>query len=269
MKSALPIALCLAPALLLLSAPARAQQGAAPAPPATAAGKTKALSSILTNIKKDTGASVLAASALASSQVKPPAGAVTPETLEETLDALVKGMPTGTLWAKLWLPPLAGGRQFKGDDLVDYAVAQSRLYPGVGASQPGVVEVLGQKLPADKAESVIQTLGLKPVYVICNPTKTAPGSGEFENLSDDQKKNAVDKQVQKLLSLPPEQQAQALGQMFQQAGMVFGNLMRNMSPDQRRGFMQNMGPMMGMMMREIGGPGGGGAGIFFGGPPRN
>ncbi len=224
------------------------------APTTAAPGKTKALNYVLTGIKKESGMAVLSSSLLATAQVKPPKAAVTAETLEETLDELVKGLPAGAIWAKLWLPPLPAGRQFKGDDLVDYAVAQSRLYPGVGASRPGVVEVLGQKLPADKAEGVISALGLKPVYVICNPSRVAPGSSEFDALTDDQKKSAVDKQVQKILSMPAEQQVQAFGQMFQQTGMVMGSLLKSMSPDQRRGFMQNLMPLMGSMMREIGGP---------------
>jgi hypothetical protein len=243
---------------------ARAQDTGAAAP-----SKTKPLSYVLTGIKKDCGAAVLSSSLLATAQVKPPKAPVTAETLEETLDELVKSLPAGTIWAKLWLPPLPAGRQFKGDDLVDYAVAQSRLYPGVGASQPGIVEVLGQKLPADKAESVVAALGLKPVYIVCNPSKTAPGASDFESLTEDQKKAAIDKQVQKILSMPPEQQVQAFGQMFQQTGMVMGSLMKNMSPDQRRGFMQNLGMMMGSVMREMGGPGGpGGFGFGFGPPIR-
>lgn len=261
MKTVLHTAFLIAP-LMLTGTAVRAQD----APAATQApSSAKSLSYILNNIKKDTGASVLSSSLLASTQVKPPAVAVTAQNLEDTLDTLVKSLPTGTIWAKLWLPALSGGRQFKGDELVDYAIAQSRLYPGVGASQPGMVEVLGQKLPADKAESVVQTLGLKPVYIICNPSKAA-NVADFDSLTEDQKKALVDKQVQKILSMPPEQQVQAFGQMFQQTGMVMGNLLKSMSPEQRQGFMQNIGQLMGMMMREINGPGGR-AGFVIGGPP--
>jgi hypothetical protein len=253
MKRKLGVALLLAPCLCV-GGVALAQG----APASSQPGKTKPLSYVLTTIKRDCGASVVTTTALAGTQVKPPKEAVTAETLEASLTELVKSMPPGTIWAKLMLPLPAGGRQFRGDDLVDYALAQSRLYPGIGSSQPGIVEVLGQKLPAEKADAVVAALGLKPVYVLCNPNKVASG-GDFDSLSDDQKKNLVDKQVHKLLSLPPEQQAQELGQMFQQAAMVFGNLIQNMSPEQRRGFMQNLGPMMGNLMQSMGGPS-----VFFG-----
>ncbi|MGC4046757.1 MAG: hypothetical protein QM758_23435 [Armatimonas sp.] len=261
MKTALHATLLMAP-LMLTATVARAQN---PPTATQTTGATKSLTYVLNNIKKDTGASVLSSSVLATAQLKPPAGTVTAENLEDTLDAVVKSLPAGTIWAKLWLAPLPGGRQFKGDDLVSYAVAQSRLYPGVGASQPGMVEILGQKLPADKAASVVQVLGLKPVYILCNPSKV-PDAMDFDSLSDDQKKNLVDKQVQKILSMPQEQQVQAFGQMFQQTGMVMGNLLKSMTPQQRQGFMQNIGQLMGTMMRDLNGPGG--AGGPFGRPPR-
>ena len=235
----------------MLGAPAaRAQIGGAP--PAARVGISKPLSYVLIQMKKSSGSAVLCATSLSTLSIAMPRDPASPETLESQLDLLVKSLPRGTIWAKLMLPTPAAGKQFKGDDLAAYAVAQARLFGTVGGAEAGTVEVLSKKLPPEAAAPVVQALGLQPIYVICNPTATPSVASDFTGLNDAEKQVWAEKQAQQLLSLPADQQIQAMGQMFQQAGLVFGSMMKSMSPEQRRGLFQNLGSMMGSM----GGPGG-------------
>lgn len=247
MRVALLSGILFAGSLLTLPA-ARAQTGNSPA---ARVGPTKSLTYILGQFKRTTGFTVLCPTSMSVQTAPIPGEPATPESLEAQLDTLVKSLPKGTIWAKLLLPPPAPGRQFKGDDLAAYALAQARLFGTVGGAETGTVEVLSKKLSPEVAAPVVQTLGLQPVYVLCNPNATA-GTGDFSTMSDTDKQAWAERQAQQLLTLPPEQQMQAMGQMFQQAGLVFGNLMKTMSPEQRRGLFQNLGSMMG----SFGGSGG-------------
>jgi len=101
---------------------------------------------------------------------------ITAEKLEEHIKELIKSLPRGGGWAKLYLPPAPKGKVWKADEVIELARAQARLYGTVGAVDPETIEVFSVKLPPDKAKPVIDTLGLKPVYVI------TLGRGTFEGV---------------------------------------------------------------------------------------
>lgn len=98
------------------------------------------------------------------------------EKLEEHIKELIKSLPRGGGWAKLYLPPAPKGKVWKPDEVVEFARAQARLFGIVGAVEPETVEIFSQKLPPDKAKGVIEALGMKPVYVI------TLGRGTFEGV---------------------------------------------------------------------------------------
>lgn len=84
------------------------------------------------------------------------------EKLEEHIKELIKSLPHGGGWAKLYLPPAPKGKVWKPDEVVEFARAQARLFGIVGAVEPETVEIFSQKLPPDKAKGVIEALGMKP-----------------------------------------------------------------------------------------------------------
>ena len=101
---------------------------------------------------------------------------ITAEKLEEHIKELIKSLPRGGGWAKLYLPPPPKGKVWKADEVVEMARAQARLYGIVGAVEPETIEILSVKLSPEKAKPVIEAMGLKPVYVI------TLGRGTFEGV---------------------------------------------------------------------------------------
>src|SRR5688572_20607777 len=91
---------------------------------------------------------------------------VTSETLQAEIERLVKALPKGADWGKLYLPPPPPGKAWKGDEVLAYARAQAQLYGRVGTLEEGTVEILSQKLLPEKSKEVIAALNLKPVYII-------------------------------------------------------------------------------------------------------
>ena len=118
-------------------------------------------------------------------------------------------------------------------------IAQAKLFGSAGAAAPpGTIEIMGQRVPTDKAQSVITALNLKPVYLISNPLlKTA--AQNWAKLTPDQQKQYASQQAQQILNMDPAQQAQ----MFQQQMAVMGSMMQQMTPEQRQAMMQNFGNM--------------------------
>ena len=180
---------------------------------------------------------------------------------------LVKGMPSGTVWAKLYLPLPRGGK-FDGDAVADLALAQAKIYGNVGGSTPdGTIEVIGQKVSGQNADALISTLNLKTVYVLTNPklraapADAAPTSGNWATLTPEQQQKAAQEQAQRLINMDPTTRAQ----YFQQQAAVMGAMMQMIPPDQRQQFFQSMGMGRGGM----GGGGGRGARGGGGNPPRN
>lgn len=214
-------------------------------PGTTRSVRTRGIEAILRNLSRGSGLTVLADSSLAETQAAPPREETTAQNLEAQLTQLVRGLPAGTVWTKVMLP--ATTRNYRGDDVVDYIAAQTKLLGKKVGSDPSVIEVLGQKLPQETP--VVGALNLKPVYVIYNPTARARAAAGTEGTAD------VNKMLQSFMNMDPNTRQQMMRGMMQQ----FGSMMQNMSPEQRMEFMRSMrGAFPG---GPGGGPGGGGGRI--------
>ena len=179
-----------------------------------------------------------------------PGEETTPANVEKQIESLVAALPKGTTWAKLYLPaPASTRRGFNGDDVAAYATAQSRLVGPVGAAPPaGMVEIMGQKVPTDKAQDFIAGLNLKPVYLITNPRAATPSgfgltmdASKWAAMTPDQQKAFTAQQAQALAQMEPA----ARNQMMQQNMMIFGQFMQSATPEMRQSMLQGMMQMGG------------------------
>ena len=176
MKNALLVS-----ALLLTPTLAHAQQAPASERPRTE--REVAVSVIIRQLGQDSGQNVLVDSSLAALKAPALTKATTKDNLEEQLDILLRKLPDGTAWAKLYLPKPIEGKRYAADNLSRYAVAQAGLFGGkVGASKPGMVEVMGRLMTQAEANPLIQKLDLVPYYILSNPRKPTmafggPGGG--------------------------------------------------------------------------------------------
>jgi len=235
--------------------PARAQD--TPQPPANTRTNTKQkyLETVLVSMSRSLGVTILADSSVAREMVTPPTEETTKENFAAQIETMLKELPRGTSWAKLYLPAPTGSKGYNADSVAEYALAQAKLFGNVGAETPaGTIEVLGQKVGADKSESVTVALNLKPVYLISNPRARANPEGNFAAMSADQQQEYAQREAQKIMNLDPAARAEYLRKMMNQPSperAVMGALFQNMSPEQRREFFQGMGG-------GNGGPGGGG-----------
>lgn len=219
-------------------------------PGTTRTTRTRGMEVILRNLTRGSGFTVLADSSLTEAQAANPREAITPQNLEAQLTLLTRSLPAGTVWTKVMLP--ATSRNYRGDDLVEYIEAQTKLLGKKVSSDPNVVEVLGQKLPQETP--VVSALNLKPVYVIYNPTSRARAGAVGADGSPD-----VNKMLQSFMNMDPNTRQQMMRGMMQQ----FGSMMQNMSPEQRMDFVRSM---RGALPGGPGGPGGPGNGGRI--PPR-
>jgi len=244
-------------ALVCTGSPGFAQgQPAAQGSARKSATLPRPLESVLQRMAKDLGSPVMADSSLARSQATLPATATNADNVEDQLDALVKELPKGTIWAKVMLPT-PRGRSYRADDVLDFLLSQAKLFGNVGVSKEGVVEVLGQRLDSGKAEPLVATLGLRPVYLVANPTARAMKNGDSAD-GDGRPEATVDQMVQgmrSLMNMNPEQRGQAMQTLFRS----MGEMMQNMSPEQRRDFFGSMmrGGGLGVPGGFPGAPGGG------------
>jgi hypothetical protein len=247
-----------------LSSPVRAQQDAAP-PPDTAATQDQAanassrtrqrpLGSVISSLSRSTGISIVADTPLTGLNVPAPSGEVAASDLEAQLTTITKALPSGALWAKLYLPAAASSRGYNGDALASYALAQARLFGNVGApTTPGTIEVMGQKVSADKADSVVAALNLKPVYVILNPVQRNNGTNQanavtpanaanWAAMNPQQRQQYAQQQAQNILNMDPQSRQQAMQSMMEQQRAVMQALMQSMTPEQRQQMFQGMRP---------------------------
>lgn len=248
-------------------APTFAQQDP-PAPPANTArvAGQRTAADVAMRIGKAVSMAVLADSTVAESLVPLPTEATTTANFEAQIDALVKALPKGATWGKLYLPVPKNGRAYNADAVAAYAVAQAGLFGSVGGdTAPGTLEILGQKVAVDRADPLVSTLNLKPVYLITNPSARAAGANasltaglqQWNAMTQEQQQNYAKQQAQQLLSMDP----QSRGQMMQQQMSVMRSMMEQMTPEQRQQMFQNM-PRGG---GGFGGPGGGPGGRRGGG----
>jgi hypothetical protein len=163
-------ALAVAPTALAQNAPPPKK---APVP----AGKP--LKEIVAALTKAVGIEVLLDSSLSAAQTSFKIGEVAPETLEATLDRLVKTLPQGTAWAKVYLPEPPAGKKYRGDDVAQFVLAQASLFGKAGVSEPGKIELLGRQVPAAEAQPMLSGLKLRPYYVLRAPRRTMAGASPF------------------------------------------------------------------------------------------
>ncbi|WP_395145561.1 hypothetical protein [Armatimonas sp.] len=110
MKNALLIS-----ALLLAPMLAHAQQAPASERPRTE--REVAVSVIIRQLGQDSGQNVLVDSSLAALKAPALGKATTKDNLEEQLDSLLRKLPDGTAWAKLYLPKPIEGKRYAADNL--------------------------------------------------------------------------------------------------------------------------------------------------------
>ena len=226
---------------------AQQQQQSQTVPPDAGAGTSvraavkRPLADVLMRMSRDTGVVVVADSTVAAEQVTPPAEATTAENLEAQVAALVRTLPSGATWGRLYLPaPPRGGRGYSGDAVAEYAMAQAKLFGKVGDAPAGQVEVLGKSLAASAAAPVMTALDLRPVYLVTNPNLRAsagaaavvpPGASQsWSQMTEQQRQQAAALEAQRLQRMDPQLQ-----------GAVMRSMIQNMSPEQRRQMFQGMG----------------------------
>ena len=224
---------------------------------------TRPVQDVLASIGQQAGVTVVGDATVRDQRVPLPTMQATAGTVEERIAAVVSQLPQGTTWAKLYLPAPPAGRGWSGDDVAAYAFAQKRLFGSVGGAPMGTVEVMGQQLPADRAQSVVATLNLRPVYLVTNPTvKAAPAAGDaanFAQMTPEQQQEYAAAQARAILAMPPEQRRQAMQQMFQRQTperAIMGQMFRQMTPEQRQQMGQEMGFGRGGRGGDRGRPGG-------------
>src|SRR5262249_8731632 len=122
--------------------------------PAPRAG-TRPAADVLAELGRSAGVIVLADASGQGRPTMPPGGA-TAETIEQQIAGIVRLLPAGTTWAKLYVPAPVNGR-WDAAAVADFARAQARqLGTAVGRPPPaGPVEGLGQRIAPPKADQEI------------------------------------------------------------------------------------------------------------------
>jgi hypothetical protein len=215
--------------------PVRAQQ--APAPRAG----TRPAAEVLAELGRSAGVIVLTDASVQGRLTMPPGGA-TAETIEQQIADIVRVLPAGTTWAKLYVPAPANGR-WDPAIVADFARAQARqLGTTVGRPTPaGTVEVLGQRMSAARANEHITALNLKLVYLVTNPQAQAAAlaSVDWRRLTPEQRELYTQQQARRLLALDPASRVEMLARMVaaqhdtpEQA--LVNQVMQHLSDDERR-----------------------------------
>ncbi len=213
--------------------PVRAQQ--APAP--TAGPRTRPADEVLATIGRSAGVVILADSTIYA-RLPVPAVAATPETVEQQLNEMIRLLPAGTTWVKLYAPTPAHGR-WSAEVVADYARAQARLVGRTGRAAPaGTVELCGRPVPVDRANEYIAALNLKLVYLVTNPRAAAAAHSapDWSRMTPEQREAVAQQHAQRLLALDPASRLEALRQMMQETSpqqLIMKRVMSQM-PDSER-----------------------------------
>lgn len=238
-----------------------AQDGtAAAATPSTAAVAAKPIPAltftktpardIAAKLTSISGVTVVADSrvALASVTLKTIGGSV-----EKVAGQVVEQLPKGAVLRTIMLPAFAPGTPADADLIVSTYLAQEKLSGSVQGNKTergaGDINVLGKILAADKAETVIAALDLKPVYVLTSTNGDdlvakasllqSEGLRLWGQMSPEQRSRLVDEQLNGLMNMEPTSRKAMLGQMMQQ-GMQVMQKMQQMTPEQRSQFLSDV-----------------------------
>jgi hypothetical protein len=227
-------AACVA-AVCLVPIHVRAQQ--APAPRAG----TRPAAEVLAELGRSAGVIVLTDASVQGRLRMPPGGA-TAETIEQQIADIVRLLPAGTTWSKLYVPAPVNGR-WDAAAVADFARAQARQL-GTTVGRPtaaGTVELLGQRMPASKANEHIAALNLKLVYLVTNPRvqTAALAAVDWRRLSPEQRDLYTRQQAERLLALDPASRVQMLVQMLTAQHdtpetALIRTVMQRLSDDERR-----------------------------------
>lgn len=228
----LSLAVTVSALLTILSSPmGSAQQARAPT--------TRPAAEVLAQLGQSAGVVILADATVQGRLATPPGGA-TPATIEQQLADIVRVLPAGTSWVKLYVPAPANGR-WDVEAVEDYARAQARLVGTLGRAAPvGMVELLGRQVPTDKANEAIATLNLKLVYLVTNSqAQSAPNvTANWARLTREQREAYAQQQAQRLMALDPASRLDALRQLIRREqspqDMVLETVFRQM-PDEEKG----------------------------------
>ncbi len=96
--------------------------------------------------------------------VDPRRGPTDASNLEEHLRIIANKITLGGRVVKLYLPK---GRNWTAEELLAYAEAEAELFgKAVPDSKPDVVNILAQPMSPQQAKPAIDSIGLKPIYII-------------------------------------------------------------------------------------------------------
>jgi len=236
----------------LFSCRVLAQQPAAPSRPTTYPAAV-----VLGQLGQSAGVTILADSSV-QGRLSMPAVPATAAAVETQIAEMVRALPAGTTWAKLYVPAPANGR-WNGDVVANYARSLAQMVGTVGRAAPaGTVEILGRNVPADKATEYITALNLKLVYLVSGPTpqRAVNPTANWAQMSPEQRDLYAQQQAQQLMAMNPQSRIQMLAQMMmnreespEQA--VMRAMMSQLSDDERVQLKQSIGAVL------KGGPAGG------------
>jgi hypothetical protein len=134
----------------------------------TLAVQKPSLSFLLGKLPKSVGANVYSDTSTGNTKVDVAGIDLASTSIEDLLDSIVKKLPKGTVWVKVYVPK-ADSKRLNGDTLAAFVFSQSNLFGKVGEIKKGFTEILGQQIPDEQAADFIKTLNLSPYYVIFRP----------------------------------------------------------------------------------------------------
>jgi hypothetical protein len=219
--------------MAITAPPGTAQQDPASAPRAA----TRPAAEVLARLGESAGVVILADSTVLG-RLPVQTTSATADAVETRLAELVRLLPAGTTWVKLYAPTPVNGR-WVADTVADYARAQIRLLGTTVRPAPaGTVEIMGRYVPAAKAGEYISALNLKLVYLVTNPQAPNPAhaAANWSGLTPEQRQMYADQQAQRILALDPESRLQALASMMMEndpRGMIMTAVFKRLPAEQR------------------------------------
>ncbi len=210
----------------------------APPPVAPATGHIT-VGTALARLSREAGVPVLADASVnvraplpAGFSFGPDTGNMPAAALENILDGMVRYgvLPAGTTWTKLYLPaPPPGAPAYEGNDVAALAAAQAKLFGPAGSD---VIVLNGRRLSPEKARPLLDSLNLKPVYLVTGGGARPAVGGGADALAALSQLTPVqrDQMSAGILNMNPALR----NQMMQQMVSVFMTVMQKMSPEERQ-----------------------------------
>ena len=227
----------------------------APRPLPAARFNQTATGQVALRLSRAAGVSVLADSSVST---MPVTVNTTGGTVETVLPQIVATLPKGAMIRAVLVPD--GPAALDGDAVSRYLIAQDTFSTAgvkpalanktapAAAFVPNTWEVLGQKLPLDKALSLASGLNLRPVYLVTIPRTGLDTVGKMSmmqaesmrmwaGMTPDQRKTLMEGQFNNLMNMDAGDRQAMLGQMMQQ-GVMFMQKMQSLTPEQQKTLQQ-------------------------------